>query len=381
MKHQGPLLAGLLVLSSLCGVPSAQAQLPWRWFGPKAVDKSTPSKAALVDPRRAIEVNVEVAWLADPVTFPYYLEAHADARQLEVRGYVPTKAVREHALRIAQVYSSLPVADAMREHPSLLVRPTQMSPQQLQNSVQSSLRVALPKQYQLLKVECGADGKVVVAGPVNSVEEKLAVSHSLRRLHGCTSVQNQTALAVELTEGPREKLPIIKTSNTVKPKADKAPLAVNSADAKSKSWFSWPFGKATTTKEEPPLLDPRTIDIKGPIVVDVKDPKADSPILIPNVEEPKKEPSSKSGSGVITVEVPAVPAKAPSLSIAELQKSIKAACPKVLSVEVQLTSAKEARITLEIRADADLAPTAEEVFALRELQNYRLDLQFKISPP
>src|SRR5436309_269817 len=142
MKSTGPILAALLASLSL--VHSADAQI-WRWFGPKAADKNPPAKPAQPDPRRATEVNVEVAWLADPVTFPYYLEAHVAGSQLEVRGYVPSKAVREQALRIAQVYSSLPVADSMKEHPSLLVKPGQLSPQQLQSSAQSSLRVALPK--------------------------------------------------------------------------------------------------------------------------------------------------------------------------------------------------------------------------------------------
>src|ERR1019366_1054799 len=190
MKQHRPTVLGLVLFASLAYVPAADAQLLPRWFGSKSSDKNQPVKSTQPDTRRVIEVNVEVAWLADPVTFPYYLEAHATGGQLEVRGYAPDKAVREHALRIARVYSSLPVTDSLKEHPSLLVRPTQMSPQQLQGSVLSSLRVALPKQFQQLKAECGSDGKVYVVGTVNTCEEKMAVSHALRRLHGCTSVQN-----------------------------------------------------------------------------------------------------------------------------------------------------------------------------------------------
>jgi hypothetical protein len=377
MKHRVVLLTGLLLLASLLFVPAADAQ--WRWFGPKAADK-TPAKAPLVDPRRAMEVNVEIAWLADPVTFPYYLEAHADSGQFEVRGYVPNKGVREHALRIAQVYSSVPVTDAMKEHPSLLVKPSQMSPQQLQNSAQSSLRAALPKQYQQLKIDCGADGKVVVAGSVSTLEEKIAVSHALRRLHGCTSVQNLTSMPIEIVQSSppagREKLPIVKTSNPSDAKAE----------TKSKSWFSWPFGKGSTTTDEPPLLEVRKPDPKAPVLADVKNApnqKPDGPILIQNVTDPKKPTDSKGTPGEVTVEQPVEPAKTPMpvLTVAELQKTIQTACPKVLSVEVEFTSAKELRVTMEIRTDAELSPTAEKVFAMPELQNYRLDLQFKISAP
>src|SRR5450631_2352082 len=130
MKQHRPTVLGLVLFASLAYVPAADAQLLPRWFGSKSSDKNQPVKSTQPDPRRITEVNVEVAWLADPVTFPYYPEAHATSSQLEVRGYVPNKAVREHAIRIAQVNSSVRVIDSMKEHPSLLVKTSQMAPQQ-----------------------------------------------------------------------------------------------------------------------------------------------------------------------------------------------------------------------------------------------------------
>jgi hypothetical protein len=211
MRPPGPQTLAAALLAVLLGASSALAQTHWRWFTPKApdkaVDKTVDKKSPLPDPRRVTEINVELAWLADPITFPYYLEAHVTtAQQLEVRGYVPNRAVRDYALRIAQVYSSLPVVDSMKEHASLLVRPSLMSQQQLQSSVQSSLKVALPKLHQQLKVECGGDGKVSVFGPVTSHEDKITISHALRRLHGCTSVQNMTTLPPELSPPPPPNL-------------------------------------------------------------------------------------------------------------------------------------------------------------------------------
>ena len=337
-------------------IPAADAQLLPRWFGPKTPEKNSAVKPAQPDPRRVVEVNVEVAWLADPVTFPYYLEAHVNGSQLEVRGYVPDRAVREQAVRIAQVYSTMPVVDSMKEHPSLLVRPSQMSPQQLQSSVMSSLRVALPKQYQQLKAECSSDGKVYVVGAVTSFEEKMLVSHSLRRLHGCTSVQNLTSLPGEVvSNSPRDKTPIVKTSNS----SEKPVVAVD----KTKPW--WSLGKAPkTTTDEPALLEKP----KGPVIVNVKTPvEPMGPILIPTLPEPKKE--------VVKVE-PTAP-----LSALELQKRIQASVPKLKSVEVEFTPTKEVRITLEILSEKDLDATADRVFALPELQNLRPELQFKISAP
>jgi hypothetical protein len=347
----GAILAGLS--------PSTDAQLLPRWFGPKTPEKAGSPQA---DAQRSAEVSVEIAWLADPVTFPYYFEAHATATQLEVRGYVPNKAVREHAIRIAQIYSSLPVVDSMKEHPSLLVRPSQMSPQQLQNSVMASLRVALPKQYQQLTAECGSDGKVYVVGAVNNYEDKLAISHALRRLHGCTSVQNLTSLPGETADGPpREKTPIVKTSNTV----EKPVVAV---DHKTRPW--WPFSKASKTTEEPPALDPNKSDPKQPIILDVK--QSDPPpgaILIPSVPEVKK-PAPE-----------AVKADAPTTRLAtDLQKRIRAACPKVKSVEVEVLGKQELRISIEV-ADSEIKATAQRVFTLPELQKYRPELYFRSPSP
>ncbi len=371
MNLQIILFMGLTLGVSLLLPAHAEAQLLWRWFGPKTPEKTPATKVPLPDPRRVMEVNVEIAWLADPATFPYYLEAHATANQLEVRGYVPNRSVREHAIKIAQVYSSTPVLDSVKEHPSLLVRPGLMPAQQLQNSAQSSLKVALPKQYQQLKVDVAGDGKVSVLGPVNSYEEKIAVSHALRRLHGCTSVQNLTALPAELMQAsssypPPERTPIVKTSNSLDPKSDK-PIAKD--DPKGKSWI-WPFGKGPApTKDEPPLYEKTK-----PLTVEAKKP---SPL-----EEPVEVLPAKREPEVVKVEVPvALPKKAPALSVAELQKRVKAAWPDATNATVEFQSAAEVRITLEIRDEKELGPAAERIFAMPELQDARVDLQFKIAAP
>jgi hypothetical protein len=326
-----------LVVGLSCA-PLAHAQLPWRLFGPKSTET-----LVIPDSRRIAEVNVEIAWLADPVTFPYYLEARATDARLEMRGYVPNKAVREHALRLAQVYSSLPVTDALKEHSSLLVRPSTMSPQQLQKSAQTSLRVALPKQYQQLKIDCALDGKVFVAGPVNTYDEKIAVSHALRRLHGCTSVQNLTTLPAELAQNPPTLLPrtpIIKTSNS-----SEQPLAAlpeRPAETKSR-WLFWPFKKASVVRDEPPLNEsPKPSD-------------ADGPIMIPN--------------------------NVASTTPTRLQQRILAACKQAKGVEVQFTSSDAVRITAEVRSEKDITPAAETILKLPELRDYRPELLFKVIAP
>jgi hypothetical protein len=357
MNSRRHLVAGLVIVISVALTSSAEAQLPFRWFGPKA-DKNAPAKSAAPDPRRLIEGNVEIAWLADPVTFPYYLEARVNGSHLEVRGYVPSKTVREQAIRTAQVYSSMPVTDALKEHSSLLVRPKTMSPQQLQSSVQSSLKMALPKQHQQFKVECGTDGKVSVIGAVNSFEERVAVSHALRRLHGCTSVQNLTSLPME------DRGPILQASRQPETKTDKPVVAQDRPEARNK-WLTWPWTRAVSSnKDEPPLLDAHKP--RGPGIAN----KQEGPIAIPVIEV------KDSGSKVESKPKPAAP-----LSVRELQKRIQSTCPQATSVDIQFTSKTDVRISVEVRTEKDVAPTAERILALPELADYRPDLLFKIGTP
>ena len=377
MKIHFSTLSAVAVLTSLSLTATADAQLLWRWFGPKSADKN-PAIKAHGDARRATEANIEIAWLADPATFPYYLEANTTPKQLEVRGYVPNKTVREQALKIAQMHSSLPVIDSMKEHASLTVRPAHLAPQQLQSSVQSSLKVALPKQHQQLKVDIGNEGMVFVSGQVTSLDEKLAVSHALRRLHGCTSVQNLTLLPGEtarLPLEPREPAPIIKTSSQPPTKSDKPPASVQ--ENKSRNWL-WPFAKPAASAKNEDTKKPAPKDTPEPPLFDMQKPiRNEGPVLIPeqvDVKTPMPTPKE-------VVKIPAPPAPAPKLSAAELQKRIRTALPSAKNVNVELTSPTEVRIVIEIASEKDLSPAAERVFALPELEHYRPDLQFKISAP
>src|SRR4051794_6283264 len=89
----------LLLLSIVPASVSAQTDRPWRLFG-RPADKTA---AKAIDPRRQAEIQIELAWLADPVTFPYFLEARTTSAGLVVRGYVPNKAVHEQAVNLAKV--------------------------------------------------------------------------------------------------------------------------------------------------------------------------------------------------------------------------------------------------------------------------------------
>lgn len=338
-----PLGLAVVLCLALTAAGAAQER-PWqRLFGPRNPAPKTPAD----DARRRAEIAVELAWLADPVTFPYYLEAKVEGSQLAVRGYVPDQAVRDHALRLARVHSPYSVTDALKEHPSLLVRPSRLSPPQLQSAVASSLREALPRQAAQLQAECAADGRVTVRGPVHSLEEKLLVSHSLRRLHGCSSVQNLTQV-----QGQERTVPATLASNPAGEK-DKQPARSWLGSSRKENQGDEKKDRPTeNSKSSSPDRDGRL-----PRVTTREDPRRSS-------QEPRSEKQPP----------PATALTQP----AQLQKLIQAKCPAATAVRVEFKSASELTVELTIRSEQQIEALAGQVLSLTELSAYRVELLFKI---
>jgi hypothetical protein len=176
-------------------VESAEAQTVQ---GGQRAAAARPTRAPQQDsPNRLTEILVELAWLADPVTFPYFLEAHVEGQALELRGYVPAPAVREHAIKLARLHSQLPAIDRMREDPNVAVRAPSVPAKVVENAALTALAHAFPNPDHNFQVRCGTEGRVVVTGTVPSFHKKLAVSHALRRLHGCNSIANFVHVGLE----------------------------------------------------------------------------------------------------------------------------------------------------------------------------------------
>jgi len=332
----------LLVALVLAAPAAAQAERPWaRWFGPRPAAE----KPAAPAPTRLTEIQVEVAWLADPLTFPYYLEAHVAAGKLEVRGYVPNRAVHDQALNLARVYSALPVVDALKEHASLLVRPGHMPAAQLQSSVVSALREALPRSAAQLTVQCGTDGKVTVGGTVPTHDERLAVSHALRRLYGCTSVQNRTRVPGDTAPAPAA--PALAKEAAPKRPPVKTPPAWDGARVAAKTPAE-PAPQAVTAAADGPRLEtPAPASASAP--ADEAKPPAPPP--------------------------PASPAVA-----ARVKQRIEEACPGAKGVKIDVVSPTEFRIEITAASEEQVGTFAGKILELPELQDYRAELSFKVMP-
>jgi hypothetical protein len=148
------------------------------------------------------EMKVELAWLADPVTFPYHLAARADGAMLEVRGYVPNEAVREQALKVAREHSGLNVVDVLQIYDYLALRSVGRPVEELQQAAREMLAESLKDLARGLDVKARSNGQLVVEGMVPSFEGKLLVSQCLRRVGGCTGVQNELhLLTVQQSDG------------------------------------------------------------------------------------------------------------------------------------------------------------------------------------
>jgi hypothetical protein len=139
---------------------------------------------------REWELQIELDLMADQVTFPYVLRCQAGASGMEVRGYVPNALVRERALAIARKSCPIEVVNAMVLLPN--IQPAAPGRVQMQE-VQNRLTRAPVKNGNVVEVELGPNGEVILTGRAASQEEKVILSRALRGLPGCSAVKNELA--------------------------------------------------------------------------------------------------------------------------------------------------------------------------------------------
>ncbi len=194
----------LSITAGLTLILPASAQPPARMpAGPAWPTTPGKAQAAGEDSNRLAEIAVELGWLADPVCFPYHFAARADGDNLEIRGVVPNAAVRDRILKVARQEGRLKVVDHLKVNPNASSHPVSVPIDELLRSAQETLRTSFPKQVAKIEVGCRTYGQMVLTGVIPTFEEKLAISQSLRRLPGCTSVVNQLAVGSVVTEVPR----------------------------------------------------------------------------------------------------------------------------------------------------------------------------------
>lgn len=162
---------------------------------PPAAPARTPQSA------RLLEMYIEMAWLADPLTFPFPLAARVVGNSVEVGGLVPDDTVRERALLIARRESGLSPVDKTVRRSLATPPPTPSYDGNLCRAAIESLTKAFGADGDNLQIAADSNGQIIVSGMVASHAEKLRVSRRLSQLTDCTSVVNWLEVRSETRHG------------------------------------------------------------------------------------------------------------------------------------------------------------------------------------
>jgi hypothetical protein len=343
------------------------------------------------DANRLLEILVELAWLADPVTFPYFLEARVEGPALHLRGFVPSISVRDQALKLARLHCPMSAQDDMKIRPGISVRPVRLPADQMEKAARTSLGVFFPRTDGHFQIRADNAGHVQVRGFVNSFEEKLALSQELRRLHGSTAVINlvhvdspcqtptslcsipkpdmEAALAMMMTEKPKPLPPVANIPQPTKPAKSllekvglvgrhtgpALPVAVADFQSKLPESKPGPVPEPKLPKEQaemPPVQD---------VILASAIEESSAPILVTHGtillrEEPEPEN-------------PAI----------QLRNHIAASCriPEQ-NLRVQFKTARDVEIRIQAKDEVQANALAIHLFQLPELLPYRVDVQATI---
>jgi osmotically-inducible protein OsmY len=162
-------------------------------------------------PGRAAEIAAEVAWSADPVTFPYRLKAKAVGEGLELTGYVPSALIQARVAALAQSASGMAVVNRLVVQPNMEMPPPATPDAAFASEVRGRLEQAAMGQVNRIEVRLAPNGVVTLSGNVNTAEDRLRYSQCLRGLPGCAAVKNDlvardaaSATAANRSEGRPE---------------------------------------------------------------------------------------------------------------------------------------------------------------------------------
>jgi osmotically-inducible protein OsmY len=140
---------------------------------------------------RDLEIKTQLAWLANPGTFPYALKAQVKGSSMEVSGTLPTASLHAEAVRIARDECGMPVKDNIATNAHATVPPTSKPAQVLSRDINNTLAEAMPRLFDGMTISVWMRGQVVLKGTVTTLEDKLAASRCLQGVAGCSCVVNQ----------------------------------------------------------------------------------------------------------------------------------------------------------------------------------------------
>jgi hypothetical protein len=181
-----------LVLAGLTSVGSlwADEQLPSSAL-PTTLSRDG-SQVIVVEAAKARTwaMQIELELLGDPATFPYALKPQANAKGMEIIGYVPNAVVLDRALALARKVCPMHVADGMIVQRNMSLPMPALMPEDIIATIHERLWQVVSAQVATINVKAADSGAVVLTGQVESFRDKLECSRCLRGLKGVTSIKN-----------------------------------------------------------------------------------------------------------------------------------------------------------------------------------------------
>jgi hypothetical protein len=343
-------------------------------WGGLAVAQQPPAAAPMAMPPadtahesrcRLEEMKVEMAWLANPATFPYPMAARTVDGELEVRGEVPNEAVRLMALRIAKAHARFPIVDALQINRKLPARATEVAADAVRQGAVEVLTETFGMAARGFEIRAESDGQVAVSGSVSSVEEKLAVSRRLRKVRGCTSASNYLQISPVMRDGRMVTQINLNGSLVVSGQV----LCLDGTGQESSS----PRPPATTSTVSPPIRSMVVAPTPAPVIVSTQQRAT------PVVGMPPPPPPMPPVVRTTTVQVPpapppvqpVVPASAPPVSVPSA----------VMPIELPIPPAPPARTLMAPPAPSRVADAPEILVVPGPLHQVSPDVKPKSVPP
>jgi hypothetical protein len=140
---------------------------------------------------RQQELAVELAWMADPLTFRCPLTARAVAGRIDVCGWVPDSQTSTRAIELARQSTSWPVVGRLTIRKSAPAKSVAVAEEQLLSEVRQALFKMLGEYARAIDIRIDPGGTVLLWGGIESLERKHRVSVRLRRVAGCSCVVNR----------------------------------------------------------------------------------------------------------------------------------------------------------------------------------------------
>jgi len=150
---------------------------------------------------RWLEIQVELAWLADDITCPCPLKVTVQNGQILVEGTAPSEPARARALQLARQYGVIPLRDGIRIQPNPEEPAATAARAPLQEAAITLLNRRMGPRAASLEIGALDPVHLYIGGSVTSFQEKLSISRLLKQVPGCQAVRNDLQVTVEPKDG------------------------------------------------------------------------------------------------------------------------------------------------------------------------------------